>query len=1314
MKNLLAMLVAVLVLCVYTAETDAGVKIRGISSVSRITPKVIPMLSKLPKLDESRLPADQTDGHITRQELFDIPEEEFEKLAEQPPPAWDGKGILTIDRGLQLQQLPGKGVRTTMNAILGVNFEGNLQGAFRPGDPISAVGPNHVVSTTNNSIRIYTKTGSPIGTYSTGVFLLNTQYIDSYFTDPKVVYDLLSGRFIIVWDYYAANPPQYVVAVSQSSDATAGWYVYQFDISMDGPTPTKNWADFPGLGYDNNCIYMTGNMYDTASHFQYVKTRIVDKNLMYTGQPLGWTDIVDLPGPGNHFTVKPAQSLSPTDTEYLVVHPNGGGGVLQMYSITGGPLNPVMENIGNLPVSNYGVPPGGTQLDCPQTTVDAGDARTQDPVWRDGYLHLANQGGVTLNGSPVCALQYYKVQTSPLTLLVNETYAAPGAFYLYPAVTVDARGTAFFALSRMSASEYASGAYTVRRQTDTSIEPSAILRAGLTAYWCGQTGHRWGDYESASIDPSDTTDARSSAWVIGNYAKGPSTWGSWIGKISLNFHQISGIVYDDCDSNSSTSGDRKPLPGLGVKLLLDTVLLASTVTDSTGSYAFPHLDDGTYDVVITLPGGDFALGAIAGSGGTSQTVVNDTDIQVTVSNADIASQFSVQNNFLVVVPHPLPTASNLVPDTYSSGEPGFTLTVHGTGFEPCGTVQLDGNDRATTYIDPTTLHAAILASDIASVGLHTVTVFNPSPGGGTSNGLTFTVHAPAPVFSAAPSSVSFGNDYVGTPLTDTVTVTNTGTADLTVSSVQSDSAQFSVVPASATLARQTSVPFLVTYLPTRMGPADGHIIFTHDAATSPDTLAVSGAGVDSAMFMTGSYWDWASAVDAKGKHKSYPRKADKVFFQLNMTAPANSTLTSSLVMTFNMAISSLTLYTSPAETDTIPYTSRIVDPKLKIWTYTFAPLLAGHLPIRIEGIGAAGKKIGMSYIWYSTGKASKQKGKAGDSLLTISKNVTGLPEPNLVNVGEEIFLKGQSVVAPYLGASNPLIVGTPFGLKNGRTVRMKSFGDILKSLVDTRSSLLHTQPPSCLLSSSQVTSLPPAKTNNSFFAQILTFKLNIAASATGKFPAGFGELTYFDSSNFFNIFNGRMLKSVLPAFDSMISCDDNYIVDTAKAMTFLRQVNGAFSDGRNQKDTFSFLQRTVVKGVKHIGEVPFLHRTPGIVPVNVPSPIVTSAEVPERYQLFQNYPNPFNPTTMIRFALPERSIVVLKVYNVLGQEVTSLIHNQVMDEGTQQVEFNASAISSGVYFYRLQVFALTGSQDNPESERGSLRFADTKKMILMR
>ncbi len=76
-------------------------------------------------------------------------------------------------------------------------------------------------------------------------------------------------------------------------------------------------------------------------------------------------------------------------------------------------------------------------------------------------------------------------------------------------------------------------------------------------------------------------------------------------------------------------------------------------------------------------------------------------------------------------------------------------------------------------------------------------------------------------------------------------------------------------------------------------------------------------------------------------------------------------------------------------------------------------------------------------------------------------------------------------------------------------------------------------------------------------------------------------------------------------------------------------------------------------------------------------------ELPEVYSLSQNYPNPFNPTTVINYSIPEVTNVKLKIYDMLGREIRTLV-NQEQSAGVYNVEFNASSLSSGVYFFRIE------------------------------
>lgn len=95
-------------------------------------------------------------------------------------------------------------------------------------------------------------------------------------------------------------------------------------------------------------------------------------------------------------------------------------------------------------------------------------------------------------------------------------------------------------------------------------------------------------------------------------------------------------------------------------------------------------------------------------------------------------------------------------------------------------------------------------------------------------------------------------------------------------------------------------------------------------------------------------------------------------------------------------------------------------------------------------------------------------------------------------------------------------------------------------------------------------------------------------------------------------------------------------------------------------------------------------------------------ELPSENNLSQNFPNPFNPNTEIDYSIKETSLVKLKVYDILGIEVADLI-NETKIAGNHSVKFNASNLSSGVYFYMLKILGTNGSN-----------FTSNKRMILMK
>jgi len=136
-----------------------------------------------------------------------------------------------------------------------------------------------------------------------------------------------------------------------------------------------------------------------------------------------------------------------------------------------------------------------------------------------------------------------------------------------------------------------------------------------------------------------------------------------------------------------------------------------------------------------------------------------------------------------------------------------------------------------------------------------------------------------------------------------------------------------------------------------------------------------------------------------------------------------------------------------------------------------------------------------------------------------------------------------------------------------------------------------------------------------------------------------------------------------------------------------------------QNDSISYIQGILYYSYSNYKITPRKNNDFGqLVPVGIRN----ISQLVDSYQLAQNFPNPFNPTTKIKYALPVSGFVTLKIYDLLGREVKMLI-NQSSAPGTFIVDFNASELSSGVYFYRIYVKGVDGSI-----------FTDARKMVVLK
>ncbi len=453
-------------------------------------------------------------------------------------------------------------------------------------------------------------------------------------------------------------------------------------------------------------------------------------------------------------------------------------------------------------------------------------------------------------------------------------------------------------------------------------------------------------------------------------------------------------------------------------------------------------------------------------------------------------------------------------------------------------------------------------------------------------------------------------------------------------------------------------------------------------------------------YRTAKYQDWALSADAKGKRVSAKRKFDKNFFEFTIVADT----VRPLKLDFGMKVTAL-ISRNEVEDDTV-----LVVNNLSKITDSLLSIMPGET-LLVAGTGTMGKKLTAKYSW---GKKKAVSLKA-DSL--YDQNIKGLPMPNLVNVGEELFPKGFGNLVSFFPKTG-MVLGIPQGLKKANSMLLKKYADVLTTLAKKGKNgyILDTANVRCLDSlgkkaiSKQLGATGPDKYQNKLLAEVLALKLNLAASMTQKFPAGLGELTYYNGNDPTNSFNNLMVSTISQYADSMLSCLTLTSIPTAtlgELYSTIRNINGTFADSPYSIDTISFGSKTQLKGIKRLYDVSFLRPTTGVSPKTIVGSSEYNNETPKEFALHQNYPNPFNPTTTLSFVIGNSSMVTLKVFNLLGQEVASLLNNENVESGMHEVTFDAGNFASGVYFYRIttQSVDANGMQNT---------FTDVKRMMLIK
>lgn len=425
----------------------------------------------------------------------------------------------------------------------GTAFLAQSENGLSPSDMGLAVGSGDIVQVVNSEIAVYSTSGTVlVPSTSVNMFYgLNSSY---YLFDPRVVFDSNHNRFIILIDDVEGAPfttntqaAYYRVAVSNTSDPTGTYTIFDFSVGENLGASNATWSDFPGLGIDNEAIYMSGNRFTFSSSPSFVNTFVRSENLaqLESGATVVGYQFDNLStGDGPAFSVEPAITFGSPRAEVMVSTDFNTGGL--GYYIAWAFSNPL--SIGGHPRLSY-AKLGGTYYNIPPPanqpgvggvqSIDTGDFRVSgQPVFFDGSIYYAiNTDYNNGSGTNVSAVRWLANGVSfdqgnsacgaspnrcvDLDSMWWRDYATIGysstADAYYGSVAVDSDGNLWMDFTISSTYSRPYGAIYGHRVTIKLLEvgTAAIGVSGATSGTGFYSQNRWGDYSAIALDPSACT-----------------------------------------------------------------------------------------------------------------------------------------------------------------------------------------------------------------------------------------------------------------------------------------------------------------------------------------------------------------------------------------------------------------------------------------------------------------------------------------------------------------------------------------------------------------------------------------------------------------------------------------------------------------------------------------------------------------------------------------------------------------------------------------------------------------------------------------
>lgn len=572
----------------------------------------------------------------------------------------------------------------------GLNFTGTdyTQSFFIPPDTHGAVGPSHIVELINGSYAVFDKaTGAELDRSSLNQFWTDSGLSAGGTFDPRVDYDMSTGRFYAVAVNNARADNEFLFAISQTNNPLDGWLGFSVDSDSDNG---ERWADYPQLSYDADSIHIGANMFDQTGGGLFSPTR--------TTLVLSKADLLDaFPDISDRTLIEDHESITGFSAQGVVYNPDPTGGLPSIFfsqfnsntvrlSTLSGPPTAASFSVFTDVALAATSPPDADQLDTSKQDIDTGSSRFSSQVVFRNNSYWAVQGVEDAGDATIRFLQF----DTGGNVLQNRTFGTGGDLDLYfPSIAVNDFGDVVIGFSYSSSSLHPSAGYFTGTTTagvttfqTTPFNGSAFGSAGYERI--DSVGrNRWGDYSHTVVDPSDPN----TFWTFQEFASAEDIWSTRITEIRVRSPELSGSSFNvvtepltpgattDITYSVTNQGDGDA-SGFWVDFFLSSNENISTLDSLLGIQFFGSLaagaSTGVLTETVTLPDYDDPIWDNFNSDGTYTIgmIVDrfDSQLESNENNNSNTAEFFDFDNLLIELP---------VPSSLTAAE-GFAV-FHNTG-----------------------------------------------------------------------------------------------------------------------------------------------------------------------------------------------------------------------------------------------------------------------------------------------------------------------------------------------------------------------------------------------------------------------------------------------------------------------------------------------------------------------------------------------------------------------------------------------------------------------------------------------------------